>query len=33
MNKKGVKNMFFTLIIPAYNCEKTIDRLLNSVIE
>lgn len=25
--------MFFTLIIPAYNCEKTINRLLNSVIE
>ena len=25
--------MFFTLIIPAYNCEKTINRLLDSVVE
>lgn len=25
--------MFFTLIIPAYNCEKTINRLLDSIVE
>lgn len=25
--------MFFTLVIPAYNCEKTINRLLDSVVE
>ena len=25
--------MYFTLVIPAYNCQDTIDRLMQSIVE
>lgn len=33
MEKINMKNCWLSIVIPAHNCENTIERLLNSIID